>query len=74
MKIQLKKREIQMCVELNHKPHDMTYTDGSITRNQSEGWLTARRGRRTIHRDSDVHRVTTSGLTMEEKVLTHAVP
>ena len=38
------------------------------------GWgFTVKQGGRTVHEDSGAHRVTTSSLTMEVEVVTHAI-
>ena len=66
--------EVQMLVEANSKPHDIvSYTDGSVTRDRSGWGFTVKQGGRTVHEDSVSHRVTTSSLTMEVEVVTHAL-
>ena len=66
--------EIQMLVEDNSKPHDMViYTECLITRDRS-GWrFTVKQCGRSVHEESGAHRVTTSSLTMEAEVVTHAM-
>ena len=63
-----------MLVEASSKPHDFViYTDGSVTRDRSGWGFTVKQGGRTVHEDSGAHRVTTSILTMEVEVVTHAL-
>ena len=66
--------EVQMLVEANNKPHDIViYTDGSVTKDRSGWGFTVKQGGRTVHEDSEAHRVTTSSLTMEVEAVTHAI-
>ena len=66
--------EVQMLLEANSKPNDIvTYTDGSVTRDQSSWTFTVKQGGRTVHEDSGAQRVTTSSLTIEVEAVTHAI-
>ena len=68
------KADVQMLVEANSKPHDIViYTDSSVTRDQSGWGFTVKQGGRIVHKDSCAHRVTTSIVTLEVEVVTHAV-
>ena len=49
------------------------YTDGSITKDQSGWGFTVKQGATTIHVDSSAYTVSTSSLTMEMEVVTHAL-
>ena len=63
-----------MLVDANSKPHDIViYTDGSVTRERSGWGFTVKQDGRTVHEDSEAHRVTTSSLTMEVEAVTHAI-
>ena len=66
--------EVQMLFEGNSKPHDIViYTDGSVTRDRSGWGFTVKQDERTAQDDSGAHRVTTSSLTLEVEVVTHAI-
>ena len=62
-----------MLAEVNRKPHDVIYTDGSVTRDRSGLGFTVKQGGRTIHEDSGAHGVTTSSMTMGVEAVTHAM-
>ena len=65
--------EVQMLVEVNSKPRDVIYTNGSVTRDRSGWGFTVKQGGRIAHKESGAHRVTTSSLTMEVEAVTHAI-
>ena len=66
--------EAQMLVEANSKPRDIViYTDGSVARGRP-CWRAMVKGERTVHEDSDDHRVTTFSLTISHTYNTVASP
>ena len=65
--------EVRMFAEANSKPHDMIYTDGSVTKDRSGWGFTVKHGGRIVHKDSGSHRVMISSLTMEVEAVTHVI-
>ena len=56
------------------KPQDhIMYTDGSVTKDQSRWGFTVKQAVTTIHEDNAAYTVSTSSLTMEVEVVTHAL-
>ena len=56
------------------KPQDhIVYTDGSVTKDQSRWGFTVKQAVTTIHEDNAAYTVSTSSLTMEVEVVTHAL-
>ena len=49
------------------------YTDGSVSKDQSEWDFTVKQGATTIREDSAAYTVSTSSLTMEVEAVTHAL-
>ena len=49
------------------------YTDGSVTKDQSELGFSVKQGATTINQDSAANTVSTSSLTMEVEYVTHAL-
>ena len=66
--------EIKLHIQENSKPQDLiVYTDGSVSKDQSEWDFTVKQGATTIREDSAAYTVSTSSLTMEVEAVTHAV-
>ena len=63
-----------ILIKENSKPQDLTaYADGSVTKYQSGWGFTGKQGATTIHKDSAAYTISTSSLTIEVEVVTHAL-
>ena len=66
--------EIKLLIQENSKPQDLiVYTDGSVTKDQSEWGFTVEQDATTIHEGSAAYTVSTSSLTMEVEAVTHTL-
>ncbi len=66
--------EIKLLIQENSKPQDLiVYTDGSVSKDQSEWDFIVTQGATTIREDSAAYLVSTSSLTVDVEAVTHAL-
>ena len=66
--------KIKLLIQEQIKPQDLILCiDGSVTKDQSGWGFTVKQGATAIHEDNAAYTVSTSSLTMEVEVVTHAL-